>query len=93
MNVKFVDSGKGISEEDLHRIMEPYFTTKSNGTGLGILIVDRIVRAHGGELTIEGHAGQGAAFTISLPRHARIARQIPAASQTGTIDAKQETTP
>ncbi|NMA40820.1 MAG: PAS domain-containing protein [Lentisphaerae bacterium] len=92
VNLKFVDSGKGISKEDLHQIMEPYFTTKSNGTGLGILIVDRVVRAHGGELTIEGHAGQGAAFTISLPRHARIARQIPAASQTGTIDADQETT-
>ena len=93
VNLKFIDNGKGISEEDLRRIMEPYFTTKSSGTGLGLLIVDRIVRAHGGELTIEGHAGQGAAFTISLPRHARIARQISAASQTEPLPAEPETTP
>ena len=58
--------------------MEPYFTTKSSGTGLGLLIVDRIVRAHGGELTIESRPGEGAAFTISLPRHARMVRQLEA---------------
>jgi len=76
VHVKFTDSGKGLSDSEISRIMEPYFTTKSSGTGLGLLIVDRIVHAHGGELAIEGRPGQGASFTISLPRHARIIRQI-----------------
>lgn len=76
VHVKFTDSGKGLSDSEISRIMEPYFTTKSSGTGLGLLIVDRIVHAHGGELAIEGSPGQGASFTLSLPRHARIIRQI-----------------
>lgn len=77
VHITFADSGKGLNENDICRLLEPYYTTKSSGTGLGLLIVDRIVRAHGGELTIEGSPGQGATFTISLPRHARIIRQIP----------------
>ena len=80
VNVHFADTGPGISEADLRRLMEPYYTTKSSGTGLGLLIVDRIVRAHGGELTIESNPGEGAVFTISLPRHARMVRQLEAPS-------------
>lgn len=90
VNLKFVDTGKGISEEELSRIMEPYFTTKTGGTGLGLLIVDRIVRAHGGELAIAGHVGQGAAFTISLPRHMREARQLAANTQATTKQDENE---
>ena len=80
---RFADTGPGIDEVALQRLMEPYFTTKSSGTGLGLLIVDRIVRAHGGELTIESRQGEGAAFTISLPRHARMVRQLEAGSPAG----------
>ncbi|MBO7532809.1 MAG: hypothetical protein J6T46_02385, partial [Victivallales bacterium] len=76
VHVRFADTGPGIDEITLQRLMEPYYTTKSSGTGLGLLIVDRIVRAHGGELTIESRPGEGAAFTISLPRHARMVRQL-----------------
>ncbi|MGI5923363.1 MAG: PAS domain-containing protein [Lentisphaerae bacterium] len=76
VNLKFVDSGRGISEQELSRILEPYYSNKSNGTGLGLIIVDRIVRAHGGELAIESQPGRGAAFTISLPRQARVTRQL-----------------
>ena len=76
VHVRFADTGPGISEEALRRLMEPYYTTKSSGTGLGLLIVDRIVRAHGGELNIESRPGEGAAFTISLPLHARMVRQL-----------------
>ena len=83
VHVRFADTGPGISETDLQRLMEPYYTTKSSGTGLGLLIVDRIVRAHGGELSIESRVGEGAAFTISLPRHARMVRQLEAGSPAG----------
>lgn len=79
VHVKFTDTGKGLSDRELSRLMEPYFTTKSDGHGLGLIIVDRIIHAHGGELAIEGSPGQGATFTISLPRHARIIRQLASA--------------
>ena len=48
-------------------VFEPYFTTKPSGTGLGLLIVRRIVREHGGELSIESGQGKGLTLTIRLP--------------------------
>lgn len=65
--ISFTDTGGGISAENLSRIFEPYFTTKSAGTGLGLLIVRRIVREHGGELSIESSEGKGLTLTIRLP--------------------------
>jgi len=65
--ISFSDSGGGISAENLSRIFEPYFTTKAAGTGLGLLIVRRIVREHGGELSIESSEGKGLILTIRLP--------------------------
>ena len=65
--VQFVDTGGGISAEKLSRVFEPYFTTKPSGTGLGLLIVRRIVREHGGELYIESSEGKGFTLTIRLP--------------------------
>ena len=65
--VTFVDTGGGMSTENLSRAFEPYFTTKPSGTGLGLLIVRRIVREHGGELSIESTQGKGLTLTIRLP--------------------------
>ncbi len=65
--ISFIDSGGGMSPEDLSRVFEPYFTTKPFGTGLGLLIVRRIVREHGGELSIESSQGKGLTLTIRLP--------------------------
>ena len=65
--VSFTDTGGGISAENLSRVFEPYFTTKSSGSGLGLLIVRRIVREHGGELAIESSEGKGVTITIRLP--------------------------
>src|SRR5206468_4784815 len=65
--INFIDSGGGMSPEDLSRVFEPYFTTKLSGTGLGLLIVRRIVREHGGELSIESSQGKGLTLTIRLP--------------------------
>ena len=76
VNVKFIDTGKGIKEEEMPKLLDPYFTTKSSGTGLGLLIVDRIVRAHGGTLAIESEPGQGSAVTISLPLYVRQTRLL-----------------
>ena len=65
--ISFVDTGTGMSAENLGRVFEPYFTTKPSGTGLGLLIVRRIVREHGGELSIESSEGKGLTLTIRLP--------------------------
>jgi two-component system, sporulation sensor kinase E len=67
VSIRFVDSGGGMSAENLSRVFEPYFTTKPSGTGLGLLIVRRIVREHGGELSIESSEDKGLTLTIRLP--------------------------
>jgi signal transduction histidine kinase len=67
VTVTFTDTGGGISAENLSRVFEPYFTTKSSGTGLGLLIVRRIVREHGGELAIESSQDKSLTLTIRLP--------------------------
>jgi signal transduction histidine kinase len=76
--VRFSDSGGGITAENLSRVFEPYFTTKTSGTGLGLLIVRRIVREHGGELSIESSAGKGLTVTIRLPHVERRVRMLEA---------------
>src|ERR1700720_2446959 len=65
--IRFTDTGGGISAENLSHVFEPYFTTKPSGTGLGLLIVRRIVREHGGELSMESGKDKGLALTIRLP--------------------------
>jgi PAS domain S-box-containing protein len=74
VNIAFADSGGGIAPENISRIFEPYFTTKPDGNGLGLLIVRRIVRAHGGEVVIESNPGRGLTLTIRLPRADRSVR-------------------
>jgi signal transduction histidine kinase len=64
------DSGAGISEEDLDRVLEPFFTTKSSGIGLGLAVVGDIVTSHSGEIAIESTVGQGTTVTVTIPRFA-----------------------
>ena len=80
--ISFIDTGGGMSPENLSRVFEPYFTTKSFGTGLGLLIVRRIVREHGGELSIESSQGKGLTLTIRLPYLDKRVRMLEA----GTAD-------
>ncbi|MBC8374769.1 MAG: ATP-binding protein, partial [FCB group bacterium] len=61
------DHGKGISEADLVKIFEPYFTTKKKGTGLGLAITRRIIRQHGGDIKATSVLGKGTTFIISFP--------------------------
>ena len=67
VRVSFIDTGGGMSAETLSHVFEPYYTTKERGTGLGLLIVRRIVREHGGELAIESTEGKGLTLSIRLP--------------------------
>jgi PAS domain S-box-containing protein len=61
------DQGIGISEERLAQLGEPFYTTKANGTGLGLMVCKRIVEAHGGQLTILSKINQGTTVEIELP--------------------------
>jgi PAS domain S-box-containing protein len=64
------DTGHGIPKENLSRIFDPYFSTKdkSEGTGLGLAVVQGIIKAHGGAITVESTVGKGTTFDIYLPR-------------------------
>ena len=85
--VRFTDTGGGISAENLSRVFEPYFTTKTSGTGLGLLIVRRIVREHGGELSIESSEGKGLTLTIRLPHIDRRVRMLEAGDSSSKLSA------
>lgn len=75
--ITFADTGGGISPENMSKVFEPYHTTKASGSGLGLLIVRRIVREHGGEIDLVSHEGQGLELTIRLPLHEQRARLLP----------------
>ena len=77
INIRFADTGGGMTQEAMARIFEPYFTTKQSGSGLGLMITQRIVRAHGGEVVIESDPGNGLKITIRLPRHDRQVQMLP----------------
>ena len=63
------DNGNGIPEKLIDKIFQPFFTTKptGQGTGLGLSLSYDIVKAHGGELTVETKDGEGSTFTIQIP--------------------------
>jgi len=81
VRVSFIDTGGGMSAETLSHVFEPYYTTKESGTGLGLLIVRRIVREHGGELAIESTEGKGLALTIRLPFKEQRVRMLEAGNR------------
>ncbi|MDR1143990.1 MAG: PAS domain S-box protein [Spirochaetaceae bacterium] len=76
--VSICDTGSGIPEENMSKIFEPYFTTKEQGSGLGLTLVFKIIREHRGEITVDSREGKGARFTITLPVPQREKRLLPA---------------
>jgi signal transduction histidine kinase len=67
--VRVADTGSGISPEQQHRIFEPFYTTKRGGSGLGLMIVERVVREHGGLIKLESQTGRGTTFRLWFPLH------------------------
>jgi two-component system sensor histidine kinase FlrB len=67
LRVVVKDDGPGIAKELCQRVFEPFFTTKSYGTGLGLAVVDSVVKAHGGHVSVASVLGQGTVFTLVLP--------------------------
>ena len=68
VGVVIEDNGEGIDPDKLGAIYEPYHTTKTEGTGLGMMIVQRIMRDHGGEIEINSEPGRGTRMTLRFPR-------------------------
>lgn len=65
--ITIADNGCGMSEESLSKIFEPYYTTKANGTGLGMTMVYKIIKEFSGEIIVDSKEGEGTAFTITFP--------------------------
>jgi two-component system, sporulation sensor kinase E len=72
----FRDNGSGIKPEDLARLFEPYHTTKPGGHGLGMMVVQRILREHGGQIAVESEAGRGTTVTLQFPLKERRVRLL-----------------
>jgi signal transduction histidine kinase len=65
--LSLIDTGVGMGPEVLGRLFRPFFSTKPGGTGLGLATTQRIIRAHGGRLSVESAVGKGTKFTVRLP--------------------------
>ncbi|MBR1588518.1 MAG: PAS domain-containing protein [Kiritimatiellae bacterium] len=76
VRVFFRDNGSGMDAATLAHIFEPYRTTKEQGTGLGLMVCRRIVRAHGGEIDVESKPGAGTTFTVRIPRLEKRVRRL-----------------
>lgn len=76
VQLRFADNGSGIRAEDLPRLFQPYHTTKAGGHGLGLMIAQRIMREHGGQLAIESREGAGTRVTLQFPRKDRRVRML-----------------
>jgi PAS domain S-box-containing protein len=78
VKLEFIDSGVGISSDSIGSVTNPYFTSKEDGNGLGLMVVERVVRAHGAELEIDSVPGEGTTFTIIFPRSTKKIRLLQA---------------
>jgi PAS domain S-box-containing protein len=79
--ISFTDSGSGIDAENIGQIFEPYHSTKTDGSGLGLMIVQRIIRDHGGELEIDSEPDHGTTIKLFIPREDQRIRLLEAHSQ------------
>jgi signal transduction histidine kinase len=74
IDITATDSGKGISPENMNKVFQPLFTTRSRGIGLGLSICKGFVEANGGQITVSSEPGKETTFTVSLPISAQIER-------------------
>jgi CheY-like chemotaxis protein/anti-sigma regulatory factor (Ser/Thr protein kinase) len=80
VKITVADQGPGIAPEDLERIFDPFYTTKTGGTGLGLAITHSVVTRHGGHIEVASPPGQGAVFTLHLPATSERPAQVEAPS-------------
>lgn len=68
INLTVSDNGPGIAEDLMNKVFEPFYTTKSQGTGLGLAVVNAVAKAHGGKVSVNNNALGGASFQMSFPQ-------------------------
>ncbi|HNX72596.1 MAG TPA: ATP-binding protein [Spirochaetales bacterium] len=85
VQISVSDTGVGIPESQLSKIFEPYFTTKKNGTGLGLTITFKIIKEHSGDITVESKEGKGSTFTIHLPIPQQEKKSLPTLEETAPL--------
>jgi signal transduction histidine kinase len=78
VGISFQDTGVGIKPDDFSRLFEPYRTTKPQGSGLGLMIVQRIIQNHGGEIEVHSQPNRGTTITLLLPLDQRRIRLLKA---------------
>ncbi len=86
VTIRFDDNGPGVPSGQVGKVFEPYFTTKKSGSGLGLLVVHRIVREHGGQIEFDSRANEGTTVKVQLPRAEKQIRFLPPESSTRFID-------
>lgn len=91
VSIRIVDDGHGMSSEQVGKVFEPYFTTKKTGSGLGLLVVHRIVREHGGRIEFDSRRDEGTRVTIRLPRSEKQIRFLPEKGTGGVIEVDSVT--
>ena len=69
MLIEVADTGSGLTPEECERIFTPYYTSKKQGTGLGLASVQSVVSDHGGRISVQSEPEKGTMFVIELPRH------------------------
>ena len=67
LRVVVKDTGEGIEEDEIPKIFQPFYSTKSKGTGMGLAICRRIVNDHDGEIFVDSETGKGTTFSVVLP--------------------------
>jgi len=67
VEISVVDTGEGISPENMEKLFQPLFTTKTKGIGLGLVVCKNLIEANGGRIDVESRSGIGTTFTIILP--------------------------
>jgi len=83
LRLDIVDTGRGIDREQAKKIFEPFYTTKTNGLGLGMPYAKKIIDQHGGTISVSGRPGEGTTISIALPT-------VQKATQKGTENASEE---
>tara|TARA_B100000989_G_scaffold278345_2_gene240056 strand:+ start:304 stop:1497 length:1194 start_codon:yes stop_codon:yes gene_type:complete len=79
--IQMADTGVGIEQDELSKIFQPFYTTKKEGHGLGMLLVQRILREHGGQMGIDSQPGMGTVVTLQFPQKHRRVRMLEDRSQ------------
>jgi two-component system sensor histidine kinase PilS (NtrC family) len=76
VEIAFKDTGEGIHPEDIDKIFLPFFTTKKEGSGLGLAAVHRIVDLHGGWIRVHSKPNKGSHFVVCLPQEAEVGLRL-----------------